>query len=42
MNNTSIKNLKSDYGYEKIVTDKFNENYKKTIRFNKKDKNSTN
>ena len=38
MNSISVKKIKSDYGYEKIVVDKFNENYKKTIRFNKKSK----
>lgn len=35
MNNPFIEKFKLDYGYEKLIKDRFLENYKKTIRYNK-------
>ncbi len=34
MKNPGVLRIKSDYGYEVVVKDKFKENFKKTVRFN--------
>lgn len=36
MNNPLINKIKLDYGYEKVVVDKLNNDFKRTVRFKKK------
>jgi len=38
MSNPKIDSVKSDYGYENKTKEKLTVDYKKTTRFNKKDK----